>query len=486
MENYIIQSRSLLLPYLTVIILIFCLVSRILTTIYYIEDPDSLRFALSTLEYDVSKNQPHFPGYPLFCWLAMGIRNILGSFALAFSLIGGLMSFLLVYASIKLYEELKQSSPPLLLTLLLCVNPLLWLMGNRYMPDLSGVAVVMLIFLCYVRGIRRGGYYPLLAQFVSGLLIGVRLSYLPIVLLPALHLLIAQPKKIRQILAGLSGIAIWMIPFLLHTDFQALLQTAFTHTDGHFNDFGGTVNSVSDFGLRFQKLLLHTYADGLGGYCYGRSLATWGITLGLICGFVGSLIQFIQNIRSKSIPLLTLSIIASCVLYTLWVYFYQNIVFKSRHILVLLPFLIWLLYEGLQYIQVWMPRVFYRLLIVWFAGCLIYTTLSLTKQHKEPVAIAQLHAYLTPRVQPTEYIITSKLIRYFLETQQIHAHYLDIDDSNISLDSLANKQVWVIGNLKRYKNYSLTPVKLFFHNPYVNRMWPIIQLSKLETQQKNP
>ena len=47
-------------------LLFFCLASRLLSSIYYIEDPDSLRFVLGVLDYDVSKMQPHFPAYPVF------------------------------------------------------------------------------------------------------------------------------------------------------------------------------------------------------------------------------------------------------------------------------------------------------------------------------------------------------------------------------------------------------------------------------------
>ena len=42
-----------------------CVLTRIASTIYYIEDADSLRFALGILDYDVVKYQPHFPGYPV-------------------------------------------------------------------------------------------------------------------------------------------------------------------------------------------------------------------------------------------------------------------------------------------------------------------------------------------------------------------------------------------------------------------------------------
>ena len=48
------------------LIFISCIGSRLLSTIYYIEDLDSLRFALSMVDYDVAKLQPHFPAIPCF------------------------------------------------------------------------------------------------------------------------------------------------------------------------------------------------------------------------------------------------------------------------------------------------------------------------------------------------------------------------------------------------------------------------------------
>ena len=54
-------------------LLILCLGSRLLSAVYYIEDLDSLRFALGVVDYDVPRLQPHFPAYPVFCFLAKGI-----------------------------------------------------------------------------------------------------------------------------------------------------------------------------------------------------------------------------------------------------------------------------------------------------------------------------------------------------------------------------------------------------------------------------
>ena len=52
------------------LLLLVCIISRLATSIYYIEDIDSLRFALSLDDYSITKLQPHFPGYPVFCYIA--------------------------------------------------------------------------------------------------------------------------------------------------------------------------------------------------------------------------------------------------------------------------------------------------------------------------------------------------------------------------------------------------------------------------------
>ena len=166
------------------IVLVLCVGSRLLTTIYYIEDLDSLRFALSMVDYDVAKLQPHFPAYPVFCFVGKFIYAITGRYALAFSLIGGVSIFLTIFFLLKIAEVRNTSSVGLIAIFMLLANPLLWLMGNRYMPDAMGVGLV-LASLYFTTGQdeqpRKVGF----GFFLAGVLGGVRLSYLPI-LIPAL------------------------------------------------------------------------------------------------------------------------------------------------------------------------------------------------------------------------------------------------------------------------------------------------------------
>ena len=125
------------------IVFISCIASRLFSTIYYIEDLDSLRFALSMIDYDVAKLQPHFPAYPVFCFIAKLLYAVIRRYALAFSLLGGLSTFFTIFFTLKIAKINITTLLGKITTFVVFMNPLLWLMSNRYMPDVMGVACLL-------------------------------------------------------------------------------------------------------------------------------------------------------------------------------------------------------------------------------------------------------------------------------------------------------------------------------------------------------
>ena len=91
---------------LLIFLLLTCILSRALTSIYYIEDIDSLRFALSIKDYDITKLQPHFPGYLVFCFLVKAIYLVIGNMGLSFSIVGGISIFFIIYYNITIFSEI--------------------------------------------------------------------------------------------------------------------------------------------------------------------------------------------------------------------------------------------------------------------------------------------------------------------------------------------------------------------------------------------
>ena len=199
------------------VVFILCVGSRLLTTIHYIEDLDSLRFALSMVDYDVAKFQPHFPAYPVFCFIAKLIYAATGSYALAFSLIGSVSTFLTIYFLCKLAGLENTSLAGLIAIVLLMMNPLLWLMSNRYMPDAMGVACLS-ASLYFTIAHHKNSLIIGLGFFLAGILGGIRLSYLPM-LIPALLISLAR-RPLQRIAAGLAGATVWLLPLVMLTGWE--------------------------------------------------------------------------------------------------------------------------------------------------------------------------------------------------------------------------------------------------------------------------
>ena len=118
---------------------LICLFTRVSSSINYFEDIDSLRFGLSASEFNILESRPHFPGYAVFCFLLRTIFEIINNIGISFSIIGGVSLFMIIYFSQKIIDIFHDLNK-IFFTILILFNPFLWLMGNRYMPDLLGVA----------------------------------------------------------------------------------------------------------------------------------------------------------------------------------------------------------------------------------------------------------------------------------------------------------------------------------------------------------
>lgn len=167
-------------------VFLLCLAVRLATTIRHIEDADSLRFALGVLDFDVTRLQPQFPGYAAFMGAAKLLYALTGGYAIAFSLLGGAGLFVLVHYALALTGWRFRTPRGLLLAALFVFNPMLWLLGNRYMSDLSGAACLLAAFYHLTRDASgpAGRRHAAAGFFLAGLLTGWRLSFAPFLLLP--------------------------------------------------------------------------------------------------------------------------------------------------------------------------------------------------------------------------------------------------------------------------------------------------------------
>ncbi|MEM6267786.1 MAG: hypothetical protein AAF998_00045 [Bacteroidota bacterium] len=456
-----------------------CILSRMLTAIYYIEDIDSLRFALAAHEYDVVALRPHFPGYAAYCFVLRGLFEVTGNVGVSFAILGGSAMFLILYFSEKLWQ-LYVSRPTNLLPGLLFVCPLFWLMSNRYMPDIMGLALLMGGTYCMVRAWRTPTERRVALLgfgFLLGLEAGVRLSYLPF-FLPAAILAVKFPRELpRMVLAGLVGTLIWLIPLLLLTGSEELLRVAQRHTAGHFNEWGGGVTSDdAGYGVRLIAMLESIWADGLGGWWPERNGVTLLVSGGWLAGFAVGIRVFLRGkwARRSGVPLVLVSVLA----YTLWAYFFQNIVYKPRHILPLLPFLILLATAGWTKILAFRTRGRQIAAGISLAALLLVTGV-LVRQHTQPSAISQMKTWLKPRANPETAILSNRLINHYLWRHRgFQSWFFDyhVDYSGLRDWYTTGRKVYSTRRIDDFLAAQPDTVHFFAHNPYVNRLWSTVTL----------
>lgn len=460
--------------------------SRLATTIYYIEDPDSLRFALSVYdEYDVAALQPHFPGYPVFWAAAKLLYLVTGNFAVAFSLVGGLATFAVAAALLRMLGADLDDALGRIVAVLVACNPLFWLMANRYMPDLAGLAVALaaFYFLVVPGGTRFGGRAA--GFLLVGLLAGIRLSFVPFVLVPALVAFVTENGKARGALAAAAGAAVWLVPMVIDTGWGELVAAAGRQAEGHFTEFGGTIETNPDLSIRLFRTLEAVWADGLGGYWWARHPLTGLVGFGLAAALAAGMRPLVDRLRQDGTWQLH---VAAWFVYGVWMLFFQNVIYKSRHVLPLLPLI--LLVAGLGTARLigagrrggqgaagWMaPGRLARLGAVAFLGAYAAVGTIMAIQHLHPSAAAQAKTFIESGIGADDAVVSIPLINYYLAAQGVDAEYVAVEDT-AAVGALRGGRVYVVGSFPALQAANPAASDTFYHNPYVNRMWPEVQVS---------
>ena len=300
-----------------------------MSSIYYIEDIDSLRFALSIFDqFNLEKLQPHFPGYPVFCFIGYIFYNITGSLANTFSIIGSLSIFLIIYFSVLLIKPKQNSFNYSFIILLFFFNPMFTIMSNRYMPDLFGLALFVVSFYFLTHDNKNNN---LLGGFIYGLLLGTRLSYFTLLLVPYIYIFYKRNGKtsLQLILTSLAGCLIWLIPMIIITGFDNLIYLAQNQTVGHFTDYGGTVLTENHLLNRFKYFFHTIWSDGLGGYWIGRSNITIISSIFLLLIVFYNFKNILKNpLINKKVHLLIISVI----IYSIFTVSYTHLTLPTKRI----------------------------------------------------------------------------------------------------------------------------------------------------------
>ncbi|MBN4052048.1 hypothetical protein JYT53_00950 [Cytophagaceae bacterium AH-315-L13] len=461
--------------YWWLIVLVLCIGSRLLTTIYYIEDPDSLRFALATQEYNLQKLQPHFPGYPVFCFIVNVIYAVCGKFSISFSIVGGLATFLLMWSARNILTLLYPQAKLWILDVLIFFNPMIWLMGNRYMSDLLGLAAIMVGLLFFVKYIKTKITTDIvLFGLITGLAFGVRLSFIPLLFIPAIYIIIIDKRRWSFLSSLIIGGLIWIIPFVFIVGLDGIFDSAIKQSTGHFGEWGGTIITENAYWLRLKYLFQGIWAHGLGGYDGGRHWLTLLVSGGLIFSIFGVIkANNIDQDHKKIIQIIG----ASTLLYLLWIYFFQNVMYKPRHVLPVVAIILMIITVGLsKHMNSNLRKGIAAIFLISYS----IVGIVIANQHQNPSAISQALSYLKDQ-DNSKTVVSIPLVNQYFGKQALEAALIDVE-TETELESVINKydSFYYVGKSFPEFDIEIVHAKVFYHNPYVNKLWSTVKVYQLE------
>ena len=232
-----------------------------------LEDLDSINFALGVRDYDVSRHQPHPPGYPLFIVAAKALHAAGLSEVHALSLLGVVGGALGVFGCIALFRGLNPLFTSAWLAVALVITcPLYWVTAARPLSDSVGLAAALALQALIVGAPSSGAVA--LAAGCAGFAFGLR-SQIVWLTLPLLALAIARLPRLEK-WAGLAraaaafvvGALLWAIPLLIVSGPATYLRTFWNQGA---EDIGGVAMLATTHTV---SLLLSTLRDQL--------IAPWG------------------------------------------------------------------------------------------------------------------------------------------------------------------------------------------------------------------
>lgn len=319
---------------------VFFLILYLSTMSISLEEEDSAHFALALTDFNITKYQPHPPGFPVYIGLGKIFYSFTGNEVLALTSMSaffGALSFLAVYV---LLREFMKRETALAASVLTAVTPLFWLNSLKAMSDMTALLFIIVDIIIINRYIIRGRpviFYA--ASLIAGISIGVRIHAV-FILLPALvYAAWTRKNDVRRNAVGIvilaASIASWLVPLLIITGPGDYMDAAM----GQLGYRVGRADiSIIDSGLTpvtiAQRMAAFIYYFLLGGY--GINLGGLGLlSIALLAMIVGTIVLYVRKFRFGNGTRLVISSLAVYVPAMLILVPPSN----PRYFIILVPFL---------------------------------------------------------------------------------------------------------------------------------------------------
>ncbi len=354
---------------------------------------DQVDFALALDRYDLMAMQPHFPGYPYFILGGYFIHQFVENEAASLTVFSILFYLSALFPLYKLARNYVSRSYSLWITSIIYSSTYILIIVNQPVSEGAALAALWWYFWSIQVAMKNMGIViNSLPSFFLSILLGIRLSYIPL----AIGLLFLFYKKWKNKLITnkqIVGYLIWTvmcqfiwIAALVFSEgsLKGFVKLSLAFTSGHFNDWGNTA-VTSDVSI-LERIKILVFDNVLWT---GISIQT--ILLSVLYGLLFSLFILLfkwSNLKTDFSQQLA-CIMGIC--YLIWAIIAQNID-KPRHILPLVILLLFIVLTNvLKKIR---HSVIYILCSLILVSQTYYSFMLIKQQANELPATYQLAHYL--------------------------------------------------------------------------------------------
>jgi hypothetical protein len=262
------------------------------------DDYDAIGFVRALDHFDLSKLQPHFPGYPVYVALAKSAHALIADPLLAATLISSLASAVTAAA-------LYTLGGPLAIALYGAAW-LPWLLGGAALAESTAIMFAAIALACVQDGASRTRV--IIGGLAMGLMLGTRASYWPLALS---FLWLARARLVLVASSLAAGVLVWFVPFVLVV--KDVFALGHTHVSGHFGTWGGSVVTQPNVLTRVSAFARGLFYDGLA--------PMWPMMLALLALVIWCRPRPARRVWILAVP------------YALWALLAQNVIAQPRHLL---------------------------------------------------------------------------------------------------------------------------------------------------------
>jgi hypothetical protein len=229
---------------------------------------DAVQFALALREFDVTKHQPHPPGYLLYVALGRVVDLWLDNPTAAYVVLAVAFSGLTTFVVYGLARVVYDRATALAAATLLAVSPLFWFYGSvglTYAAEALCASVVAYFAYRALVGSETDSY---LGAAYLGLAGGLRQSVLVLLFPLWLGSVLAGVRRVRTVVLGLAilggGVLLWLLPMLWLTGGLGRYLAALRDLADTVVKPTSIVAGPLDVTLRMSRHLLESVLVGLG------------------------------------------------------------------------------------------------------------------------------------------------------------------------------------------------------------------------------